>query len=78
MKELINVHALTAYLKKHAHDGTKLLKAAKIISLAWTLFTVIATVWSLIPKEDKLDEVDPDVLIKEATANTESQIAEGE
>ncbi len=68
MNEIINFDALTSYFKKHAKKGTKLQKIARTASFLWTLFAIIATVWSLIPKEEKLTGVDAETLIDETSA----------
>ncbi len=75
MNEIINFDALTSYFKKHAKKGTKLQKIARTASFLWTLFAIIATVWSLIPKEEKLTGVDAQTIIDETSAG-ESDTAE--
>lgn len=64
MREIMKLDVLTKKVVKHLDNTKKVVKIAKAVTLSWTAFTVIATVISLIPRNEKLD-VDGDELIKQ-------------
>lgn len=63
MRELLKIDVLMSKLSKLMKDGKKITRVVKIISFVWTVFNIIAVIWSLIPKADTLDEVSGEELI---------------
>lgn len=75
MKDFFKLDNIIQTLSQKLKCKNKLSKLIKSVSFAWFMFTVIATIWSLIPKEEKLPEVDGNELLaareQEKTAETE-------
>lgn len=63
MKDFLKLDVIIQRLSKRLKGKYKLARIIKSVSFAWFVFTVVATVWSLIPKEEKLPEVDGEALI---------------
>ena len=54
-------------------QGTKKLKRIiKSVMIGWTVFIVVATIWELIPKGEKLPEADAKELIDAVSAEKEN------
>ena len=58
MKDFLRLDVIVQNLAKKLKGKNKVSKLIKSISFAWFIFTIVATVWSLIPKEEKMPEVD--------------------
>lgn len=58
MKDFLKLDVIVQRIAKKLKGKYKIAKLIKSISFAWFIFTVVATVWSLIPKEEKMPEVD--------------------
>lgn len=58
MKDFLKLDIIVQRISKKLKGKYKITKLIKSISFAWFIFTVVATVWSLIPKEEKMPEVD--------------------
>ena len=58
MKDFFRLDNIIQSLAKKLKGKNKISKLIKSVSFAWFVFTVVATVWSLIPKEEKMPEVD--------------------
>lgn len=73
MRELLKIDVLMNKFSKLLKDGKKITHAVKVIGFVWTVFNIIAVIWSLIPKSDTLDEVCGEELIN---AVNESHISD--
>ncbi|MGN1349222.1 MAG: hypothetical protein ACI4VI_09785 [Acutalibacteraceae bacterium] len=81
MREFLKLDVIMQRLSKLMKKGNKAKKVIKAFTISWTLFNIIAVIWSLIPKTDKLDEVDAEQLILACSndeASPEELIAEKE
>ncbi len=58
MKDFLKLDVIIQKVSKKLKGKYKLSRLIKSVSFAWFVFTVVATVWSLIPKEEKIPEVD--------------------
>lgn len=58
MKDFLKLDVIVQRISKKLKGKHKITKLIKSISFAWFIFTIVATVWSLIPKEEKMPEVD--------------------
>lgn len=70
MKELINIEALTGRISKLVKNGNRIKKIVKAVSISWTVFSVLAAIWALIPKEEKITGVDTQALIDSLSENS--------
>lgn len=81
MREFLKLDVLMQRLSKLMKKGNKAKNVIKAFTISWTLFNIIAVIWSLMPKTDKLDEVDAEELILACSndeASPEELIAEKE
>lgn len=78
MKDFLRLDVIVQNLAKKLKGKNKITKLIKSVSFAWFIFTIVATVWSLIPKEEKMPEVDGAELLaaQEKQAPDESENAE--
>ena len=67
MRELLRLDAVAEKIRHMLKKGNRAAKIIKSVTLAWTLFNILAAVWSLIPKEDSIPEVDADELLEAVT-----------
>lgn len=67
MRELVKLDVIMQKVSKLLKSGNKAKRIIKAVTFGWTLFNVIAVIWSLVPKTDKLDEVNADELIDALT-----------
>lgn len=63
MRELLKIDVLMGKFSKLMKDGKKITRIVKIVGFVWTVFNIIAVIWSLVPKSDTLDEVSGEELI---------------
>lgn len=81
MREFLKLDVIMQRLSKLMKKGNKAKNVIKAFTISWTLFNIIAVIWSLVPKTDKLDEVDAEELILACSndeASPEELIAEKE
>lgn len=81
MREFLKLDVIMQRLSKLMKKGNKAKNVIKAFTISWTLFNIIAVIWSLMPKTDKLDEVDAEQLILACSndeASPEELIAEKE
>lgn len=81
MREFLKLDVIMQRLSKLMKKGNKAKNVIKAFTISWTLFNIIAVIWSLMPKTDKLDEVDAEELILACSndeASPEELIAEKE
>lgn len=71
MRELVKLDVIMQKVSKLLKSGNKVKRVIKAVTFGWTLFNVIAVIWSLVPKTDKLDEVNADELIDALTPEEE-------
>lgn len=67
MRELVKLDVIMQKVSKLLKSGNKVKRVIKAVTFGWTLFNVIAVIWSLVPRTDKLDEVNADELIDALT-----------
>lgn len=63
-------------ISKLLKTGNKAKNIISAVLFAWTFFKVMATIWSLLPKYEKLDEVDADELIEALTTPEDKNLME--
>ena len=63
MRELLKIDVAAEKISRLFKDGRKITRIVKTIAFVWTVFNIIAVIWSLIPKSEKLGEVSGDELI---------------
>lgn len=78
MKDFLRLDVIMQKVSKKLKGKYKISRLIKSISFAWFVFTVIATVWSLIPKEEKLPEVDGEKLLTTQLEKAEEDLSEDE
>ncbi len=77
MKDFLRLDVIVQNLAKKLKGKNKIAKLIKSVSFAWFIFTIVATVWSLIPKEEKMPEVDgAELLAAQEKQASESKNAE--
>lgn len=77
MKDFLRLDVIVQNLAKKLKGKNKITKLIKSVSFAWFIFTIVATVWSLIPKEEKMPEVDgAELLAAQEKQASESENAE--
>lgn len=77
MKDFFRLDVIVQNLAKKLKGKNKITKLIKSVSFAWFIFTIVATVWSLIPKEEKMPEVDgAELLAAQEKQASESENAE--
>lgn len=77
MKDFFRLDVIVQNLAKKLKGKNKITKLIKSVSFAWFIFTIVATVWSLIPKEEKMPEVDgAELLAAQEKKASESENAE--
>ena len=77
MKDFFRLDVIVQNLAKKLKGKNKITKLIKSVSFAWFIFTIVATVWSLIPKEEKMPEVDgAELLAAQEKQASESESAE--
>lgn len=77
MKDFLRLDVIVQNLAKKLKGKNKIAKLIKSVSFAWFIFTIVATVWSLIPKEEKMPEVDgAELLAAQEKQASESENAE--
>ena len=77
MKDFLRFDVIVQNLAKKLKGKNKIAKLIKSVSFAWFIFTIVATVWSLIPKEEKMPEVDgAELLAAQEKQASESENAE--
>lgn len=64
MKDFLRLDVVIQNVAKKLKGKYKISRLIKSISFAWFVFTLIATVWSLIPKSEEIPEVDADAFLK--------------
>ncbi len=75
MRELLKLDVAARKFSKLLKKGQKAADIIKIIGYAWTVFNIIAVIWSLIPKTDSINEVDGDELIEAVNDSLKEQPA---
>lgn len=78
MTELFKFDEIVKRLSGFLNKTKKLKKVIKSVVIAWTVFTVVAAIWELIPKNEKLPEIDAQELINAVSTENECQTAENE
>ena len=73
MREIMKLDVLTKRIVRHLDKTKKFVKIIKAVTMAWTAFTVIATVISMIPRYEKL-RVDGDELVRQCQPSEEEPI----
>ena len=73
MNKIINFDEIIRIASKLSKKGAKAKKIIKAVTFAWTLFNVIAVIWSLIPKQEKLSDVSGEALIEAVGAQGEEE-----
>ena len=77
MKDFFRLDVIVQNLAKKLKGKNKITNLIKSVSFAWFIFTIVATVWSLIPKEEKMPEVDgAELLAAQEKQASESENAE--
>lgn len=76
MKDFLKLDVIIQRISKRLNGKYKIAKIIKSVSFAWFIFTVIATVWSLIPKDEKLPEVDGNELLAAQEKEAEPEATE--
>lgn len=64
MKEFLRLDVVIQNVAKKLKGKYKISRLIKTVSFAWFVFTLIATVWSLIPKTEEIPEVDAEAFLK--------------
>lgn len=78
MKDFLKLDIIVQRISKKLKGKYKITKLIKSISFAWFIFTVVATVWSLIPKEEKMPEVDAAELLAAQLEKESAKLEEPE
>lgn len=71
MRDFLKLDVIMQKVSKLLKTGNKAKKIVSAILFSWTFFKVVATIWSLLPKYEKLDEVDADKLIEALSCEEE-------
>ncbi len=78
MKDFLKLDVIVQRISKKLKGKHKITKLIKSISFAWFIFTIVATVWSLIPKEEKMPEVDGAELLAAQLEKESAKLEESE
>ena len=73
MREFLKLDVVMQKISKLIKTGNKAKKVISAVVFSWTVFNVIAAMWALIPKFEKLKEVDGQELIDALTTETENE-----
>lgn len=80
MREFLKLDVIIRKISALSKKEKKIAQIVKITAFAFTVFKVIAVIWSLVPKEEKFDEVRGDELLDavsvEEAENEEALITE--
>lgn len=67
MREFLKLDAVMQKVSKLIKNGGRIKKMIKVVTFGWTLFNVIAVIWSLVPKHEKISEAEAEKLIEALT-----------
>lgn len=67
MRELFKLDAVMQRISALLKKGNKVKEIIKIFAFTWTVFNVIAVIWSFVPKYEKMSEVEAQELIEALT-----------
>lgn len=76
MREFLKLDVIFKKISKTIKSGNKAKKIISAISFVWTVFNVVAVIWTLIPKNEKLSGVDGDELAAVISEGIDDKIEE--
>lgn len=74
MKEYLRLDTVIQNIAMKLKGKNKISKLIKTVSFAWFVFTLVSTVWSLIPKYEDIPEVDADAFLKAQLEEAEKKV----
>lgn len=67
MREFFKLDAVMQRISHILKKGNKVKQLIKVFAFSWTAFNVIAVLWSLVPKYEKISEAEAEKLIEALT-----------
>lgn len=76
MKEYLRLDTVFQNIAMKLKGKHRISKLIKTVSFAWFVFTIVSTVWSLIPKTEDMPEVDAEAFLKAQVEEAEKKLSE--